>query len=173
MLEATDGYELLDVAALAAAAAPVAVVSTRQVRDFAKATGQLAKTNRRDADLLARFADVVGPAVRPIADDAARELEALLTRRRPLRETLQAERHRTGQVFGKGKRLVVGPAWAGALANAARRSARPRPSLTARVRHAGRRRATESRLRDRARAALRAGRARHWARLTVHCRATS
>lgn len=106
VLEATGGYELLGVAALAAAALSVVVVNPRQVRDFAKATGQLAKTDRIDADILARFADVVRPALRPIADDEAQELEALLTRRRQLLEMLQAERNRTGQVFGKGKRLV-------------------------------------------------------------------
>lgn len=106
VLEATGGYELLSVAALAAAALPLVVVNPRQVRDFAKATGQLAKTDRIDADILARFADVVRPAVRPIADEAAQELDALLTRRRQLLEMLQAERNRTGQVFGKGKRGV-------------------------------------------------------------------
>ena len=106
VLEATGGYELLGVAALAAAVLPVVVVNPRQVRDFAKATGQLAKTDRIDADVLARFADVVRPAVRTIADDQVQELEALLTRRRQLLEMLQAERNRTGQVFGKGKRLV-------------------------------------------------------------------
>jgi transposase len=106
VLEATGGYELLAVAALAAAALPVVVVNPRQVRDFAKATGQLAKTDRIDADILARFAEVVRPAVRSIADEDAQELEALLTRRRQLLEMLQAERNRTGQVFGKGKRLV-------------------------------------------------------------------
>ena len=106
VLEATGGYELLAVAALAAAMLPVVVVNPRQVRDFAKATGQLAKTDRIDADILARFADVVRPAVRPIANAEAQELEALLTRRRQLLEMLQAERNRTGQVFGKGKRVV-------------------------------------------------------------------
>jgi transposase len=106
VLEATGGYELLAVAALAAAALPVIVVNPRQVRDFAKATGQLAKTDRIDADILARFADVVRPTVRAIPDAQAQELEALLTRRRQLLEMLQAEKNRTGQVFGKGKRLV-------------------------------------------------------------------
>jgi transposase len=106
VLEATGGYELLGVAALAAAALPVIVVNPRQVRDFAKATGQLAKTDRIDADILARFADVVRPAVRPIPDADAQELDALLARRRQLLEMLQAERNRVGQVFGKGKRLV-------------------------------------------------------------------
>ena len=84
VLEATGGYELLCVAGLAAAALPVVVVNPRQVRDFAKATGQLAKTDRLDADILARFADKVRPAVRPLADAAAQELEALLARRRQL-----------------------------------------------------------------------------------------
>lgn len=106
VLEATGGYELLAVAALVAAACPVVVVNPRQVREFARATGQLAKTDRIDADILARFADVVRPAVRLIADEDAQELEALLTRRRQLLEMLQAERNRTGQVFGKGKRVV-------------------------------------------------------------------
>jgi transposase len=104
--EATGGYELLSVAALAAAALPIIVVNPRQVRDFAKATGQLAKTDRIDADILARFADVVRPTIRAIPDDAAQELDALLARRRQLREMLQAERNRAGQVFGKGKRAV-------------------------------------------------------------------
>jgi transposase len=106
ILEATGGYELLAVAALVAAGLPAIVVNPRQVRDFAKATGQLAKTDRIDADILARFAEVVRPALRPIPDEDAQELEALLARRRQLLEMLQAEKNRTGQVFGKGKRLV-------------------------------------------------------------------
>jgi transposase len=106
VLEATGGYELLAVAGLAAAALPVLVVNPRQVRDFAKATGQLAKTDRIDADILARFADVVRPPLRPIPDAETQELEALLARRRQLLDMLQAERNRLGQVFGKGKRLV-------------------------------------------------------------------
>lgn len=106
VLEATGGYELLGVAALAAAAMPVVVVNPRQVRDGAKATGPLAKTDRLDADILARFADIVRPAVRPIADADAQELEALLTRRRQLIEMVQAERNRAGQVFGGDKRRV-------------------------------------------------------------------
>jgi transposase len=104
--EATGGYELLCVAALAAAALPIIVVNPRQVRDFARATGQLAKTDRIDADILARFADVVRPTIRAIPDEAAQELDALLARRRQLLDMLQAERNRAGQVFGKGKRLV-------------------------------------------------------------------
>jgi Transposase len=106
VLEATGGYELLCVAALAAVGLPVVVVNPRQVRDFAKATGQLAKTDRIDADILALFADRVRPAVRPLPDVEAQELDALLSRRRQLIEMLGAERNRLGQVFGRGKRQV-------------------------------------------------------------------
>ena len=65
LLEATGGLELPLVAALAAAALPVVVVNPRQVRDFAKATGTLAKTDTLDAGVLAHFADAVRPEVRP------------------------------------------------------------------------------------------------------------
>lgn len=106
VLEATGGYELLCVAGLAAAALPVVVVNPRQVRDFAKATGQLAKTDRIDADLLALFAERVRPEVRVLPDADAQELDALLARRRQLIEMLQAEKNRLGQVFGRGKRPV-------------------------------------------------------------------
>jgi transposase len=106
VLEATGGYELLCVAALAAAGLPVVVVNPRQVRDFAKATGQLAKTDRIDADILALFAERVRPEVRPLPDADAQELDALLARRRQLLEMLQAERNRLGQVFGRGKQRV-------------------------------------------------------------------
>lgn len=89
-----------------AAALPVVVANPRQVRDFARSTGQLAKTDRLDADILATFADRVRPAVRPLPDADAQELDALLTRRRQLLEMLGAERNRLGQVFGNGKRPV-------------------------------------------------------------------
>ena len=68
LLEATGGLELPLVAALAAAALPVVVVNPRQVRDFARATGTLAKTDALDAGVLAHFADVVRPDVRPLKD---------------------------------------------------------------------------------------------------------
>jgi len=106
VLEATGGYEMLCVAALAAANLPVVVVNPRQVRDFARATGQLAKTDRIDADILALFAERVRPEVRALPDAAAQELDALLARRRQLLEMLQAERNRLGQVFGRGKAPV-------------------------------------------------------------------
>jgi transposase len=107
VLEATGGYELLAAAALAAAQLPVVVVNPRQVRDFARATGQLAKTDRIDAAVLALFAERVRPAVRPLPNAEAQALEALLTRRRQLLEMLHAERNRLGQVFGRGQRPVA------------------------------------------------------------------
>lgn len=106
VLEATGGYELLAVAGLAAAGLPVVVVNPRQVRDFAKATGQLAKTDRIDADILALFAERVRPAIRPLRGEDAQELDALLARRRQLLEMLQSERNRLGQVFGRGHARV-------------------------------------------------------------------
>lgn len=106
VLEATGGYELLCVAALAAAGLPVVVANPRQVRDFARATGQLAKTDRIDADVLALFAERVRPPVRPLPDTEAQELDALLGRRRQLLEMLGAERNRLGQGFGRGKKSV-------------------------------------------------------------------
>lgn len=106
VLEATGGYELLCVAALVAAALPVVVANPRQIRDFARATGELAKTDRIDADILSLFAERVRPGVRALPDAEAQELDALLARRRQLLEMLGAERNRLGQVFGRGKRAV-------------------------------------------------------------------
>lgn len=99
VIEATGGYELAVVGALAAAGLPVVVVNPRAVRDFARATGQLAKTDQLDAGILARFAEQVRPAIRPLADAEHQELEALLTRRRQLIEMLTAEKNRLQQVF--------------------------------------------------------------------------
>jgi transposase len=106
VLEATGGYELLCVSALAAAQLPVVVVNPRQVRDFAKATGQLAKTDRLDARVLALFGERVRPPVRLLPDDATRELDAVLTRRRQLLEMRQAERNRLLQLTGPGRRPI-------------------------------------------------------------------
>jgi transposase len=92
--EATGGYERALVAALATAALPLVVANPRQVRDFAKATGQLAKTDALDAAVLARFAEQVQPTPRPLPEAALETLEALLTRRRQLLEMLTAERQR-------------------------------------------------------------------------------
>lgn len=94
LLEATGGLELPVVSVLGAAGLPVAVVNPRQVRDFAKATGVLAKTDRVDAHVLARFAEAVRPVPRPTPDAATQALDALVTRRRQLVEMLTAERNR-------------------------------------------------------------------------------
>ena len=94
VLEATGGMELPLVGALAAAGLPVVVINPRQAREFAKATGRLAKTDAIDAQVLAHFAEAVRPRLRPLADAAAQELSALMTRRRQLIEMLTAERNR-------------------------------------------------------------------------------
>ena len=94
VVESTGGYETAVVTALAVAQVPVAVVNPRQVRAFAKAIGQLAKTDALDAAVLALFAERVRPAVRPLPDDAHQELVALVTRRRQLVDMLTAERNR-------------------------------------------------------------------------------
>jgi transposase len=84
VLEATGGYETSLAAGLAAAGLPVAVVNPKRVRDFAKASGILAKTDKLDAQVLARFAEVIVPPVRPLPDEAQRELAELLDRRMQL-----------------------------------------------------------------------------------------
>lgn len=101
VLEATGGYEAPVVAALVTAGLPVAVVKPRQVRDFAKALGRWAKTDRIDAQVLALFGARVRPSPRPLPDDATQELEALLTRRRQLLEMLHAERQRRPRARGR------------------------------------------------------------------------
>lgn len=94
VLEATGGMEYHLAAALALANIPVAVVNPRQVRDFARATGRLAKTDSIDAKVLAHFASAVHPTPRPLPDAQGQELKAILTRRRQLIEMLTAERNR-------------------------------------------------------------------------------
>jgi transposase len=96
VLEATGGYEALVVAALGLAGLPVAVVNPRQVRAFAKASGQLAKTDRLDAQVLAHFAAALHPAPRPLPDAQAPELAALVERRRQLVAMRTAEQARLG-----------------------------------------------------------------------------
>jgi transposase len=94
VLEATGGLERRAVAALAAAALPVVAVNPRQVRDFAKATGQLAKTDTIDAAILALFADRIRPELRPLRDAETQELEALVVRRRQVVDMISAEKNR-------------------------------------------------------------------------------
>ena len=96
LLEATGGLELPLVAALAAAALPVVVVNPRQVRDLAKATGTLAKTDTLDAGGLAHFADAVRPEVRPLKDAETQVLNSLTARRRQVMTMLVSEKNRLG-----------------------------------------------------------------------------
>ena len=94
LLEASGGLELPLVAALAAAAVPVVVVNPRQVRDFAKATGKLAKTDALDASVLAHFAEVVRPPVRPLRDAETQVLNSLVARRRQVMTMVVSEKNR-------------------------------------------------------------------------------
>ena len=106
VLEATGGFETAVVTALARAGLPVVVVNPRQVRDFAKAMGRLAKTDALDAGILADFAQRIRPEPRPLPDEAAQLLESLLTRRRQIVEMLTAERNRLGFARGPVKRDI-------------------------------------------------------------------
>jgi transposase len=94
VLEATGGLERSVSGALGSAQLPVVVVNPRQVRDFAKALGQLAKTDRIDAEVLARFAEAIRPPLRPLPDKVSLELRALIARRRQLIEMMVAEKNR-------------------------------------------------------------------------------
>lgn len=94
VLEPTGRYHRWLVAALSQAGVPVAVVNPRQVRAFARSTGELAKTDRLDAQVLARFAAQLQPAVRPLPNEATLELAALVDRRRELTAMLVAEKQR-------------------------------------------------------------------------------
>src|SRR5881227_2927697 len=103
VLEATGGLERLVTSALATAGLPVVVVNPRQVRDFARATGQLAKTDALDARALAHFADVIRPTPRPLPDAQTQELRALLGRRQQLVVMRTAEQNR---LAGTSERLT-------------------------------------------------------------------
>ena len=104
VLEATGGFEMTVAAALVAAEIPLAVVNPRQIRDFARATGQLAKTDALDARVIALFAEKVRPEPRPVPDEQARALGELIARRRQLIEMMTAERNRRAQL--RSRRLV-------------------------------------------------------------------
>ena len=94
LLEASGGLELPVVAALAAEAVPVVVVNPRQVRDFARATGKLAKTDALDAAVLAHFAEAVRPPVRPLRDAETQVLNSLAARRHQVMTMLVSEKNR-------------------------------------------------------------------------------
>ena len=106
VLEATGGFETVVAAGLAAAGLPLAVVNPRQIRDFARATGRLAKTDPIDAAAIAHFAEAVRPPVRPVASAEAQTLGELVARRRQLLEMMTAERNRRRQLTTK--RLIKG-----------------------------------------------------------------
>jgi transposase len=101
VLEATGGLERAATAALATAGLPVVVVNPRQARDFARATGQLAKTDALDARALAHFADVIRPTPRPLPDAQTQELRALLGRRQQLIVMRTAEQNRLAGTSGR------------------------------------------------------------------------
>lgn len=98
VLEATGGFEITVAAALAAAGLPLAVVNPRQIREFARSTGRLAKTDRLDAEAIALFAERVRPEPRPIAGPEAQVLGELVARRRQLVEMIGMESNRQHQV---------------------------------------------------------------------------
>jgi transposase len=113
ILEATGGFERPVAAALAAAGLPIAVVNPRQAREFARATGRLAKTDRIDAQILARFAQGVRPAPRPVPDEEAQALAEITARRRQVVGMLTAEKNRLGAATTKPvhKRLQAHVRW--------------------------------------------------------------
>lgn len=111
VLEATGGLEIPLAAALTAGVA-LAVINPRQARDFAKAVGQLAKTDALDAQLLARFAEAVRPVPRPVPDTQAQALAALLARRRQIIGMLVAEQQRLGTALPPVRPRIATPiAW--------------------------------------------------------------
>jgi transposase len=112
LLEATGGFERAAVGALAAERLPVAVVNPRQVRDFARATGRLAKTDRIDARVLARFAEAIRPSPKPLPEEEIRALQGILARRRQLLGMLTAEKNRLPTAIKPvAKRIVAHIRW--------------------------------------------------------------
>jgi transposase len=106
VLEATGGDERDAVAALAAAGLPVVVINPRQVRDLAKATGRLAKTETLDAPVLAHFAEAVHPEPRPLSAAATQQVAALLERRAQVVGMLTAEKKRRHQALARVRPLI-------------------------------------------------------------------
>ena len=113
VLEATGGYEIQLTTILATANLPVVVVNPRQVRDFARAAGQLAKTDGLDARILALFAERMQPEARRIPDEQARALTELVTRRRQLVDMITAEgnRRRESKETKVQERIAVHLQW--------------------------------------------------------------
>ena len=112
ILEATGGLELTLVAALAAASLPVAVINPRQVRDFAKSTGQPAKNDRLDAQVLAHFGEAIHPPMRALRDADTQVFGAMLARRRQVVAILVAENNRLGRALREVRpRIEAHIAW--------------------------------------------------------------
>ncbi len=111
VLEPTGSYELEPLCALWQSAIPIAVVNPRQIRDFGRSLGKLAKTDLLDAELIARYAQTVRPPVRPIPDEESQQLQALVVRRRQLVETRATEQMRkhlaTSRVRAASESLIA------------------------------------------------------------------
>lgn len=101
VMEATGGFEAIVAAALAGAQLPLAVINPRQIRDFARATGKLAKTDALDAAAIAHFAEAIRPQAQSVPDEAAQHLSALVVRRRQVLDIMTAERLRLKQARQK------------------------------------------------------------------------
>jgi len=102
VLEATGGFELTVAAAIAGAGLPLAVVNPRQIRDFARAMGRLAKTDRLDAEAIALFAERIRPEPKPVPGPAAQALAEFVARRRQILEMIGMEQNRRRQVHTPG-----------------------------------------------------------------------
>lgn len=107
IVEATGGYERALVVELAAAALPVIVVNPKQVRDFARAIGRLAKTDAIDAAVLAQFGQAIQPEQRPLPDEKSRQFQEILARRRQLVQMRTAEGNRLAQAHDQGVRKSI------------------------------------------------------------------
>ena len=106
-IEATGGFETVVAASLASSGLPVAVVNPAQVRHFAQALGKRAKTDPIDAFVIARFAEAIRPEVRPLDDQAAQLLSALITRRRQIIDMIVAETHRERSITDKSLKKSI------------------------------------------------------------------
>ena len=106
VFESTGGYELLAVSTLYATGLPVVVINARQIRDFAKSIGKLAKTDSIDAQVIAHYASAVRPQLRPLKDKLTQELAALVTRRRQIVEMIVAEQNRLASATAQNRRDI-------------------------------------------------------------------
>jgi transposase len=106
VLEATGGLQNLAAGMLTAEGFPVVVINPRQIRDFAKAIGKLAKTDRVDAKIIARFGEAVKPEPRPLKDEENQALTAVMTRRRQIIEMITAEKNRLGSSHASVKKDI-------------------------------------------------------------------